>query len=153
MRGLFISVHTDSEHDIENLIEKTEKEGEEVEPESGAGSLFSFAKVWSADKEGLEDMDDPTENTEATDSWAQALELIAARKATELHKEVTGRGVRRKAAAVFPQVIHCPQSGVTRSLASIAKSPSWRHANERQEQGEEQVQEEEEVQRQIDWLR
>ncbi|KAI0801048.1 hypothetical protein C8Q74DRAFT_1364698 [Fomes fomentarius] len=92
-----------SEHDIENLIEKTEKEGEEVEPESGAGSLFSFAKVWSAEKEVLEDMDEPTENTEATDSWAKALELIAARKATELQKEVTGRGVRRKAAAVFPQ--------------------------------------------------
>ncbi len=96
---------TDSEHDIDNLIEKTEKEGDEIEPESGAGSLFAFAKVWSADKDGLEDLeDDVAENAEEADSWAKALQLIATERAKEREKEVTGRGVRRKAAAVFPQV-------------------------------------------------
>lgn len=96
----------DSEHDIENLIEKTEKEGDEVEADTGggAGSLFSFAKVWSADK-GLEELgDEVPDHAEEADSWAKALELIAARKATEQRMEATGRGVRRKAAAVFPQV-------------------------------------------------
>ncbi|KAI0639630.1 hypothetical protein C8Q77DRAFT_1082196 [Trametes polyzona] len=92
-----------SEHDIDNLIEKTEKEGDQVEPESGPGSLFAFAKVWSADKEGLEDLpDEVTENPEEADSWAKALQLIATERAKEREKEVTGRGVRRKAAAVFP---------------------------------------------------
>ena len=95
----------DSEHDIDNLIEKTEKEGEEVEAESGSGSLFAFAKVWSADKEGMEELaDGASEQSEEADSWARALELIATRAATEKEKEQTGRGVRRKAAAVFPQV-------------------------------------------------
>ncbi|EIW64252.1 uncharacterized protein TRAVEDRAFT_158327 [Trametes versicolor FP-101664 SS1] len=93
-----------SEHDIDNLIDKTEKEGDEVEPESGAGSLFAFAKVWSAEKDGLEDLaDDVAENSEEADSWAKALQLIATERAKEREKEVTGRGVRRKAAAVFPQ--------------------------------------------------
>ncbi|KAI0673358.1 hypothetical protein C8Q78DRAFT_968243 [Trametes maxima] len=93
-----------SEHDIDSLIEKTEQEGDEVEPESGAGSLFAFAKVWSADKEGLEDLpDEAPENSEEADSWATALQLIATERAKEHKKEVTGRGVRRKAAAVFPQ--------------------------------------------------
>ena len=95
----------DSEHDIDNLIEKTEREGDQVEPESGPGSLFAFAKVWSADKEGLQELaEDLPEHAEEADSWSKALELIAARKATEKQKELTGRGVRRKAAAVFPQV-------------------------------------------------
>ncbi|KAI0361386.1 hypothetical protein OH77DRAFT_1417635 [Trametes cingulata] len=93
-----------SEHDIDNLIEKTEKEGDEVEHDSGAGSLFAFAKVWSADKDGLEDLpDDVAENPEEADSWAKALQLIATERAKEREKEITGRGVRRKAAAVFPQ--------------------------------------------------
>ncbi|CDO72994.1 hypothetical protein BN946_scf185007.g48 [Trametes cinnabarina] len=93
-----------SEHDIDSLIEKTEKEGDQVEPESGAGSLFAFAKVWSADKEGLEDLPDETENRpDKDDSWAKALQLIASERDKERQKEATGRGVRRKAAAVFPQ--------------------------------------------------
>ncbi|KAI0756774.1 SNF2 family N-terminal domain-containing protein [Daedaleopsis nitida] len=80
------------------------KGGDEVELESSAGSLFAFAKVWSADKESLEDLpDEAPEHAEEADSWAKALELIAIRKATEQQKEATGRGVRRKAAAVFPQ--------------------------------------------------
>lgn len=41
------------------------------------------------------------------DSWAQALERIAAKMDVAKEKEVTGRGVRRRAAAAFPQV--CPK--------------------------------------------
>lgn len=48
--------------------------------------------------------DEATEQSEEEDSWAKALELIATRAAAEKEKEQTGRGVRRKAAAVFPQV-------------------------------------------------
>ncbi|KAI9057725.1 hypothetical protein FKP32DRAFT_1597935 [Trametes sanguinea] len=93
-----------SEHDIDSLIEKTEKEGDQVEPESGPGSLFAFAKVWSADKEGLEELPDEVVNdTDEVDSWAKALQLIANERDKEHEKEATGRGVRRKAAAVFPQ--------------------------------------------------
>ena len=103
----------DSEHDVDNLIEKTEKEGDQLEPESGdAGSLFAFAKVWSADKDDLEELaEEAPQHAEEADSWAKALQLIAARKAAEQEKEVTGRGVRRKAAAVFtyPQVVSMDQ--------------------------------------------
>ncbi len=109
LRIMLIVMPVDSEHDVDNLIEKTEKEGDQVEPDSGgAGSLFAFAKVWSADKDDLEELaEQAPEHTEEADSWAKALELIAARKAAEQEKEVTGRGVRRKAAAVFafPQVV------------------------------------------------
>lgn len=105
-KTLRLIITADSEHDIANLVEKTEKEGDQVEPDSGgAGSLFAFAKVWSADKEGLEELAEGLpEPAEEADSWSKALELIAARKAVEKAKELTGRGVRRKAAAVFPQV-------------------------------------------------
>lgn len=48
--------------------------------------------------------DEATEQSEQADSWATALELIAARAAAGKEQEQTGRGVRRKAAAVFPQV-------------------------------------------------
>ncbi|OBZ79352.1 Chromatin remodeling factor mit1 [Grifola frondosa] len=93
-----------SEHDIDNLIEKTEKEGDQAEPEAATGMSFAFAKVWSADKDALEDMaDEAEENVDQVDSWTQALERIAAERTKERAKEITGRGARRKAAAVFPQ--------------------------------------------------
>ncbi|KAI8990487.1 SNF2 family N-terminal domain-containing protein [Trametes punicea] len=93
-----------SEHDIDSLIEKTEKEGDQVETDAGAGSLFSFAKVWSAEKEGLEELpDEEADHPDEADSWVKALQLIATERAKEREQEVTGRGVRRRAAAVFPQ--------------------------------------------------
>ncbi|KAH9942923.1 SNF2 family N-terminal domain-containing protein [Amylocystis lapponica] len=92
-----------SEQDMDNLIEKTEKEGDEVEPQEGGGAAFSFAKVWSADKDSLEEMADDANTISQVDSWAQTLERLAAERAKEQAKEVTGRGVRRRAAAVFPK--------------------------------------------------
>ncbi|KAF7799325.1 hypothetical protein EIP86_010557 [Pleurotus ostreatoroseus] len=91
-----------SEHDIDNLIEKTEKEGDQQEPQPGENAAFSFAKVWAADKDSLEEVNDGDTKAQE-DAWAQTLARIAEEKATERAKEVTGRGVRRKAAAVFPQ--------------------------------------------------
>jgi len=94
-----------SEQDIDKLIEKTEKEGDQVEPEVGAGGTFSFAKVWSAEKDSLEEIaDDAPDAVDQVDSWAQTLERLAAERAKVEEQEVTGRGVRRRAAAVFPQV-------------------------------------------------
>ncbi|OCH94711.1 hypothetical protein OBBRIDRAFT_746991 [Obba rivulosa] len=93
-----------SENDVERLIEKTEKEGDEVAPDAGQSSSFSFAKMWSVDKDSLEEVsgEAPVE-MEQTDSWAKTLERIAAERALAKEKEETGRGVRRRAAAVFPQ--------------------------------------------------
>lgn len=94
----------DSEHDIDQLIEKTEKEGDQIEQQPGGDSLFSFAKVWAAEKDQLEDMPDEVNDPGTEDSWAQTLERLAVQREIEKTQEATGRGVRRRAAAVFPQV-------------------------------------------------
>jgi hypothetical protein len=82
------------------LIEKTETEGSPHE-ETGEenGQVFTFAKVWTAENEVLEELEDQApEHTETTDTWARALELIAKEQAQSKAAERTGRGVRRKAA-------------------------------------------------------
>ena len=95
----------DSEHDIQQLIEKTEKEGDQQEPAAGENAAFSFAKVWAADKDGVEELQDNVEQQAQEDAWAQTLARIAEERMKERAKEETGRGVRRKAAAVFNQVL------------------------------------------------
>lgn len=94
-----------SDHDIQQLIEKTEKEGDQQEPAAGENTSFAFAKVWAAEKEGFRDMEEDAEEKAQEDAWAQTLARIAEERAKERAKEETGRGVRRKAAAVFPQQI------------------------------------------------
>jgi hypothetical protein len=96
----------DTEQDIEQLIDKTEQEGEQVEAVKDQFS-FSFAKVWAADKDSLEDVADDTPDV---DSWAQTLKRIAAEQRQHKGQEVTGRGTRRRAAAapLFPQVCTTP---------------------------------------------
>lgn len=99
--------HVDSEHDIEKLIEKTETEGDQQETRGEeVSTLFSFAKVWAADKDALEEMDDNPPESVEPDAWAQTLQKIAAERDTHQIQEETGRGTRRKAAAVFP-VVSC----------------------------------------------
>ena len=93
-------VPLDSEGDIQQLIERTEKEGDKQEPTAGEGGTFSFAKVWSAEQ----DVEDTPDERAQEDAWAQTLARIAEERSKERAKEETGRGVRRKAAAVFPQV-------------------------------------------------
>jgi hypothetical protein len=84
------------------LIEKTETETEEAPREEAGddtGQAFTFAKVWTAENERLEELEDQTpENMETSDTWAHALELIAKEQARAKATERTGRGVRRKAA-------------------------------------------------------
>jgi hypothetical protein len=95
----------DVDHDVEKLIEKTEVEGDQQAATKETGLSFSFAKVWAADKDTMEEIHEDVPDTEQGDSWALALERIAAAKGAEQVTEVTGRGARRKAAAIFPQVI------------------------------------------------
>ncbi|KAI6104072.1 SNF2 family DNA-dependent ATPase [Pisolithus croceorrhizus] len=93
-------VYTD--HDLDKLIEKTEVEGEQEEVAKDGGLKFNFAKVWAANKNTFEDIGDETPEPH-DDSWAQTLRRIAAANNASQIQEATGRGVRRKAAASFPQ--------------------------------------------------
>ncbi|KAJ3555472.1 hypothetical protein NP233_g12200 [Leucocoprinus birnbaumii] len=87
---------TYSDQDILKLIEKTEVEGEE-EDRPKEGQAFSFAKVWAADRDSLEEIED----NDQADSWATALKQIELERAKDVAKAEadSGRG-RRKAAAV-----------------------------------------------------
>jgi hypothetical protein len=94
----------DADQDLDDLIEKTEnEETKEVAPTEGDFS-FSFAKIWAAGKNTLEEVADDLPQEHEVDSWANTLQRIEAVKQMERKVEVTGRGVRRKAAAVFPKV-------------------------------------------------
>ncbi|KAF5384826.1 hypothetical protein D9615_001372 [Tricholomella constricta] len=88
-------IYTDN--DVEKLIEKTEKEGEEQE-EVKEGMSFAFAKVWAADKDSLEEVEDIDQG----DSWAQTLQKITLERDKTRSEEValSGRGVKRRAAAI-----------------------------------------------------
>ncbi|TFY68138.1 hypothetical protein EVG20_g3685 [Dentipellis fragilis] len=89
-----------TDNDVDNLIEKTEREGDGQDAAAESGMTFSFAKVWAAEKDNLEEMaDDKPEAADQVDSWAQTLQRIAAQRAMVETAEATGRGVRRKAAA------------------------------------------------------
>ncbi len=95
----------DSDHDIDKLIEKTETEGDQQEPQAGEGAAFSFAKIWSADKDQLEDLEtDDAAKQAQDDAWAKTLQRIAEERAKEELVEISGRGAKRRAAPVFPQV-------------------------------------------------
>jgi chromodomain-helicase-DNA-binding protein 4 len=89
----------DADQDIDNLIEKTEQEGEkdEKEEEVKDGALsFSFAKVWASDKGAMEEVQDNDQG----DSWTQTLQKITAERDQRQAEQVvaSGRGVRRAAA-------------------------------------------------------
>jgi hypothetical protein len=105
-RLLFNATLADTDNDVEKLIEKTEVEGDHEEKQKEGGAAFSFAKIWAADKDSLEELDDEAVNDqEAGDSWAQTLERIKLEQLKEKEHIVTGRGARRRAAALFPQVM------------------------------------------------
>ncbi|EIN14062.1 hypothetical protein PUNSTDRAFT_140446 [Punctularia strigosozonata HHB-11173 SS5] len=114
-----------SDQDIDRLIEKTEKEGDEQEVDKMSGLQFSFAKVWAADKDELEEIADAVneEPAEQGDSWAQTLQRIAEEKAQASDTVVTGR--RRRAAALAAQQqlsVAVPPPKVT--AVQKAKAPS-----------------------------
>ncbi|KAL5519231.1 hypothetical protein ACEPAH_914 [Sanghuangporus vaninii] len=88
---------TYSENDIEALIEKIETE-ETKESAESSNNAFSFAKVWSAQKDDLDELPDAVEDEARGDSWAQTLQKIALERQEGENREQTGRGARRKAA-------------------------------------------------------
>lgn len=105
VRALYAHHSKDSDHDIDKLIEKTETEGDQQEPQAGEGAAFSFAKIWSADKDQLEDLEtDDAVRQAQDDAWAKTLQRIAEERAKEELVEISGRGAKRRAAPVFPQV-------------------------------------------------
>ncbi|KAJ3911523.1 P-loop containing nucleoside triphosphate hydrolase protein [Lentinula edodes] len=80
-----------SEADIDNLITKTEKEGDqENAPKEGAA--FSFAKIWTADKDELEEIAD--EDQFEVDSWARPLQRINDERAKKQAQEDEEHGKR-----------------------------------------------------------
>ena len=84
---------------MENLIEKTQKEAVHEGPKAeGGGLTFAFAKVWAADKGGLEEVIEEDQ----TDSWAQALEKLNEERQKEHERQFAecGRGAHRRAAAI-----------------------------------------------------
>ncbi|KIY63755.1 hypothetical protein CYLTODRAFT_425826 [Cylindrobasidium torrendii FP15055 ss-10] len=86
-----------SEHDVDSLITKTEQDpGPEDEANKEGGGMFSFAKIWTADRDALEDVRDEDQ----VDSWGQTLEKINAEHARIQAEEdaAAGRGAKRKAA-------------------------------------------------------
>lgn len=88
----------DSDQDIDDLIERTEKEGDQNEPEDQSKALFSFAKIWSTEKNSLEELPDNDGAEGSADSWADVLSKIEQEKSLNEKPEAFGRGVRRKAA-------------------------------------------------------
>ncbi|KAJ7169708.1 SNF2 family DNA-dependent ATPase [Mycena filopes] len=89
-------IYTDT--DIDKLIDKTEQEAEPEQTNEEGALSFSFAKVWTAEKDSLQDL---VEEEDQGDSWAQALqnlnEELEKTKANEI--ALSGRGARRRAAA------------------------------------------------------
>lgn len=86
------------------MIEKTEKEGDQIEEtDQSQTDAFSFAKVWAADKDALTDLTEGASDHagETDDSWAQILAKIETERNKTRAQEVTGRGAKRKAAPSF----------------------------------------------------
>ncbi|KAF9479710.1 hypothetical protein BDN70DRAFT_878461 [Pholiota conissans] len=99
---------TYSEHDIDKLLEKTEKEAVQEAPKA-AGLTFSFAKIWSADKDLLEEVVED----EQKDSWAQTLQKLNTEREKQQEREIaqSGRGARRKAADIANTKMHVSAEG------------------------------------------
>ncbi|KAJ7900162.1 SNF2 family DNA-dependent ATPase [Mycena olivaceomarginata] len=89
---------TYTDTDIDKLIDKTEQEAEPEQTNDEGALSFSFAKVWAAEKDTLEDV---IEEEDQGDSWAQTLQKINEDREKDRAKEMatSGRGARRRAAA------------------------------------------------------
>lgn len=67
-------VAPDTDQDIEKLVERTEKEGDNKDEEKKEGLGFAFAQIWSAEKDTLEEVqDENSAPNEQDDSWTQTL--------------------------------------------------------------------------------
>lgn len=97
----------DTEQDIDNLIEKTEKEGDVVEESSN--NAMAFAKIWSLHKEDVEEL--PDDKNDQDDAWAQTLAKMVDDQKQAEKEEKTGRGARRKAALTKVSNSQAPLKG------------------------------------------
>jgi chromodomain-helicase-DNA-binding protein 4 len=120
----------DSDQDIVRLLEKTEKEAVKETSKAGGGLSFSFAKIWAADKDSLDEVSEEDQR----DSWAQTLAKINEETAKQQAMEVTqsGRGIRRKAAdiakvscyvCVILPLTYCPHQSKINGDARITDTP------------------------------
>ncbi|KAF8213246.1 SNF2 family N-terminal domain-containing protein [Mycena galopus ATCC 62051] len=84
--------------DIDKLIDKTEQEAEPEQIADQGALSFSFAKVWAAEKDTLEEV---VEEEDQGDSWAQTLQKINEDRDRVRANDMatSGRGARRRAAA------------------------------------------------------
>lgn len=56
------------------MVERTEKEGDEQDNEKKEGLGFTFAQIWSAEKDTLEEVQEEVNAlNEQDDSWTQTL--------------------------------------------------------------------------------
>lgn len=88
----------DTDVDIEKLILRTEHEGDEVAEGSTNTSSFGFAKLWTADKDVLEEIQEDTPQDQDTSFWDAMLAKVTEEQAKAKAAEVTGRGAKRRAA-------------------------------------------------------
>lgn len=86
---------SDTDNDLDSLILKTEQQPQDSQADSEKATSFTFAKIWTADKEDGEEVGDEDHG----DSWTQTLQTINAERDKIKKQEVTsgGRGTRRKA--------------------------------------------------------
>ena len=100
----WINNGTDSDQDIENLIERTEQAAATTESlTSESGLKFDFAKIWEPTRGTLEEVTEDSGQIQGDDDfWAKILEQ--SKRKEEEAKEKMGRGVRRKAAAAVASV-------------------------------------------------
>jgi chromodomain-helicase-DNA-binding protein 4 len=94
----YIDQLVDSDADIDTLITRTEQIPEVTDAKEKGSELFSFGKIWTANKDAVEDLGDDNQ----TDSWAVTLMKInSEREAVQLQQaELSGRGGRKRAAAI-----------------------------------------------------
>lgn len=100
----WINHGTDSEQDIQNLIERTEQAAATTESlTSESGLKFDFAKIWEPTRGSLEEVTEDAGQIQGDDDfWAKLLEQ--SKQKEEEENEKMGRGARRKAAAAVTTV-------------------------------------------------
>ena len=91
---------SDSTHDVEQLITRTESAVDVVQEEVKKGGLsFEFAKIWLPEKGAVEELpEEPTTAEQDHDFWARALAQATAEQeaAKERARQQMGRGARRR---------------------------------------------------------
>lgn len=125
---------SDSEADIADLITKTEEAKEEEEETKEGAFSFSFAKVWTAERAALAEMEE--EPAEQEETFAETMAKIEMEREKDKTTEASGRGVRRKAARVVKvssSTFPCHSGLMTLQVIRRRRGRSWQ---ERERQAE-----------------